>query len=101
HLDRSWVGHFTSNPFEFDTPERGAPPRQGWPVGEVQAITIEFEGVQQAAGTLTPVIPPPPPLPPPVPTFNIGSLGNLQHKRGAIVPITWTAANVAAGAKIS
>jgi len=98
HLGRYWIGNFTGNPFEFDTTERGAPPRQGWPVGEVQAITIEFEGIQTDAGMLTPVIPP---LPPPLPTFNIGSLGNLQHRRGAIVPITWTAANVAAGAKIS
>ena len=27
HLGRNWVGYFTSNPFELDTPERGAPAR--------------------------------------------------------------------------
>jgi hypothetical protein len=101
HLGRSWIGHFTSNPFEFDTPERGAPPRQGWPVGEVQAISIEFEGIQQAVGTLTPVLPPAPPVPPPLPTFNIGSLGNLQYRRGATVAIPWSATNVIAGSKVS
>ena len=49
HLGRTWIGYFMSNPFEFDTPERGYPPRQGWPVGEVQAISIEFEGVQSGS----------------------------------------------------
>ncbi len=47
HLGRAWIGHFTNSPFEFDTPERAAPARQGWPVGELQIIDIEFEGVQQ------------------------------------------------------
>jgi hypothetical protein len=36
-----------NNPFEFDTPERAAPARQGWPRGEIQAIDIEFEGILQ------------------------------------------------------
>jgi hypothetical protein len=49
HLGRVWIGHFTDNPFEFDTPERAAPARQGWPRGEVQAISITFEGVLQTA----------------------------------------------------
>lgn len=47
HLGRNWVGNFMSNPFEFDTPERAAPARQGWPVGEIQTIAIDFEGIQQ------------------------------------------------------
>ena len=45
HLGRTWIGNFTSNPFEFDTPERAAPARQGWVVGEMQVITLDFEGV--------------------------------------------------------
>jgi len=47
HLGRTWVGNFMNNPFEFDTPERAAPARQGWPRGEIQAIDIEFEGILQ------------------------------------------------------
>ncbi len=47
HNQRVWVGNFTNNPFEFDTPERAAPARQGWPVGELQTIDIEFEGIEQ------------------------------------------------------
>ena len=34
HLDQVWVGYFTSNPFDFDTPMR-------------QSITLEFEGTLQ------------------------------------------------------
>jgi len=36
HNGRTWVGSFTSNPFEFDWPERGT-----------QTIQLEFEGVEQ------------------------------------------------------
>ena len=43
HLGQVWVGHFTSNPFEFSTPKRAA----GWPGGEMQTIQLEFEGVKQ------------------------------------------------------
>ena len=43
HLGQVWVGHFTSNPFEFSTPKRAA----GWPGGEMQSIQLEFEGVKQ------------------------------------------------------
>src|SRR5208337_1305307 len=101
HLGRTWVGYFMCNPFEFDTPERGYPPRQGWPVGEVQAISIEFEGVQLGTGTLIPPLPPMPPVPPPAPLFNIGSLGNRQYKRGTVIPIPYTAENVTGGSTIS
>ena len=49
HLGRNWVGYFTSNPFELDTPERGAPARPPLLRGEEQAIELEFEGVLQTA----------------------------------------------------
>src|SRR5271157_2331883 len=48
HKKRWWIGNFTSNPFEFDTTERAAPARQGWPRGEIQHISLEFEGVLQS-----------------------------------------------------
>ena len=47
HNGRVWVGNFTSNPFEFDTPSRAAPAIGGLPRGEKQTITLEFEGVEQ------------------------------------------------------
>jgi hypothetical protein len=47
HRGRTWVGHFTNNPFEFDTPNAAAPAITPMPRGELQAIDIEFEGVQQ------------------------------------------------------
>ena len=47
HLGRKWVGYMMNNPFEFDTTERAAPARQGWPRGEIQVLTLEFEGVLQ------------------------------------------------------
>ena len=37
HTSTIWIGHFTSNPFEFDTPSRG----------NRQTIQLEFEGVSQ------------------------------------------------------
>ena len=43
HLGQVWIGHFTSNPFEFSTPKRAG----GWPGGEMQMIQLEFEGVKQ------------------------------------------------------
>jgi hypothetical protein len=47
HNERTWIGNFTSNPFEFDTPNRGAPAITPMPRGELQQIEIEFEGVEQ------------------------------------------------------
>lgn len=45
HNERIWVGHFTNNPFEFDTDSGG--PYIGSLRGEMQSITLEFEGVEQ------------------------------------------------------
>lgn len=47
HNGRVWVGNFTNNPFEFDTPERSGPTNSDGLRGEIQTITIEFEGVEQ------------------------------------------------------
>jgi hypothetical protein len=47
HNGRIWVGHFTNNPFEFDTPDRAGPVLADGLRGEMQTITVEFEGVQQ------------------------------------------------------
>lgn len=47
HNERVWVGYFTNNPFEFDTPSRAAPAIAPMPRGEIQEITIDFEGVEQ------------------------------------------------------
>jgi hypothetical protein len=47
HNGRTWVGHFINNPFEFDTPESARPAIAPLPRGELQAIQIEFEGVEQ------------------------------------------------------
>jgi hypothetical protein len=47
HRGRVWLGYFTSNPFEFDTPERAAPAISPMPRGESQTIDIEFEGEEQ------------------------------------------------------
>lgn len=47
HNDRVWVGHFTNNPFEFDTPDAARPAITPMPRGEQQTIDIEFEGVEQ------------------------------------------------------
>ena len=47
HNGRIWIGNFTSNPFEFDTPNRGVPAISPMPRGELQQIEIEFEGVEQ------------------------------------------------------
>lgn len=99
HLGRTWIGYFMSNPFEFDTPERGYPPRQGWPVGEVQAISIEFEGVQSGSTGLIPGLPAPPPVPsppvtPPAPVFKLTAPGNTVRNSGATIQIQWTAMNI-------
>lgn len=45
HNGRAWVGNFTNNPFEFETDSGG--PWIGSLRGEMQTITIEFEGVEQ------------------------------------------------------
>jgi len=47
HNGRVWVGHFTVNPFEFDTPSRAGPAIAPMPRGENQVITFEFEGEEQ------------------------------------------------------
>ena len=47
HTDRVWIGKFINNPFEFDTPSRAGPAISPMPRGEVQVVTIEFEGVEQ------------------------------------------------------
>jgi len=46
HSGRVWIGNFTNNPFEFTTDRRAAPDR-GDLRGELQTITLEFEGVEQ------------------------------------------------------
>ena len=48
HNDEVWVGNFVNNPFELDTPERGAPAIAPMPRGEVETIQVEFEGVKNA-----------------------------------------------------
>jgi ribosomal protein L20 len=47
HNDRVWVGNFINNPFEFDTPDTAQPAIAPMPRGELQAIEIDFEGVEQ------------------------------------------------------
>lgn len=47
HAGRIWVGNFMNNPFEFDTVARAAPAISPMPRGELQTITIEFEGEEQ------------------------------------------------------
>lgn len=47
HNERAWLGHFTSSPFEFETVRRAAPNISPLP-GELQTVTIEFEGIEQA-----------------------------------------------------
>jgi hypothetical protein len=47
HNGRVWIGNFTNNPFEFDTPERAAPAISPMPRGEVQTIDLDFEGVER------------------------------------------------------
>ena len=49
HRGRVWIGNFTNNPFEFDTPDAARPAIAPLPRGELQAIDIEFEGVEQHA----------------------------------------------------
>ncbi len=46
HHGQVWAGNFASNPFEFETPERGGPPIAPMPRGELQVIRLEFEGVK-------------------------------------------------------
>lgn len=49
HNERRWVGVITNNPFEIQMDRRGLPTRQNWPVGELCAVTIEFEGTLVSA----------------------------------------------------
>ena len=46
---RVWIGNLTNYPFEFDTPDAACPAIAPLPRGELQAIDIEFEGVEQHA----------------------------------------------------
>ncbi len=48
HNDRVWIGNFINNPFEFDTTDRGGPPINPMPRGELVAIDLEFEGIENA-----------------------------------------------------
>ncbi len=43
HLDRSWLGYFTSNPIEFSTDKRGAPGGGS----EMMSVKLDFEGELQ------------------------------------------------------
>ena len=47
HNARVWLGNFTNNPFEFDTPDAARPAITPMPRGEQLSIDIEFEGVLQ------------------------------------------------------
>jgi hypothetical protein len=47
HNGRTWIGNFTSNPFEFDTTDAAQPALAPMPRGELQQIDLEFEGVEQ------------------------------------------------------
>ena len=47
HQGNQWVGHLTSNPFEFETTEAANPPIAPLPRGEIQTIVLEFEGSPQ------------------------------------------------------
>ena len=47
HEGRVWLGYFTQNPFEFETPERAAPAIRPLPLGETQTVMLEFEGLEQ------------------------------------------------------
>ncbi len=97
HLSRTWLGYLMNNPFEFDTTERAAPARQGWAVGEIQSIALDFEGVLQGQGVLpTPAAPQTPAI-----TFNITAPASGSYVAGQTVTINWTAANVPAGSNIS
>ncbi len=48
HAGRRWIGHFTSNPFEFDTGSRAGPAISPLPRGETVRIDLEFEGIEDA-----------------------------------------------------
>jgi hypothetical protein len=104
HLNREWLGYFTGNPFDFETTERAYPPRQDWPRGEVQTITIDFEGVQLSG---SPTSPPPliPPTPGPgltgPPSFIITSPSGGSFTAGAEITIQWAAENVPSGSNVS
>jgi len=47
HRSRTWIGHFTSNPFEFEAIGRAAPAINPMPRGETMSVEIEFEGEEQ------------------------------------------------------
>jgi hypothetical protein len=46
HNNRMWIGYFTTNPFEFDTTDRGAPAIAPMPRGELVNVELEFEGIE-------------------------------------------------------
>ncbi len=43
HLDRGWVGYFTTNPVEFVTSKRGGPGGSA----DMVEVTITFEGTEE------------------------------------------------------
>jgi hypothetical protein len=46
HNDQVWLGNFTGDPIEMDTPERAGPAIKPMPRGELQVVQLEFEGVK-------------------------------------------------------
>ncbi len=48
HRDRVWLGYFTSNPVEFEGRGRAAPAIPPLTRGELYAVELEFEGVEQS-----------------------------------------------------
>lgn len=49
HRGRVWTGHFTSNPFEFESQQKAGPAISPMPRGEIQTVEIEFEGEESDA----------------------------------------------------
>ncbi len=47
HNGRVWIGHFTSNPFDFTGSSYTGVLLQDWPVGEDYTFSVEFEGIEQ------------------------------------------------------
>lgn len=44
HKGQAWLGYFTSNPFEFESQGRAAPAISANSRGEIQTVSLEFEG---------------------------------------------------------
>lgn len=47
HRDRVWVGYLTIGVTDFETPAHGGPAVAPMPRGEVQTVSLEFEGSEQ------------------------------------------------------